>query len=629
MKTQFWLACLFLFSVSGLQAQLNPQAISIPMRDGKALSAQLYLPNATGTFPVILIQTPYNKLYYQLTGLPLGVDYDIASSNYAFVVLDWRCFYGSIGACTANPNRGEDGYDAVEWIAAQPWCNGKVGTWGPSALGNVQFQTAYEQPPHLVCAIPKVAAPWETYHKYYPGGSIIVEHLQTLQTLFGNYDLVIDNPYYNLIWQFAENTSMNPELVDVPMLLVAGWFDHNTEWDMVLIDTLSKASPQSVRDKHKILVGPWVHGGTSQSSVGTGQQGELFFPEAAAWNDIKGLEFFDFYMRGVENGWEDQARYIYFQMGDNEWHESQIWPPAGGTSQTYYLHADGTILPEAPDTPNASLSFPYDPEDPSPTIGGKTLNPDLLQGPYDQAEEVESRADVLLFSTPVLTESISIQGKIGVQLYVSSDRPDTDFTLRLTDVYPDGRSILLGECIQRMRFRNGYTQAAEAFMNPGEVYLITLEFEDLAVTFPVGHQLRLIVSSSNYPRYNRNMNTGGEMHPNGNIDTLVNPLVATNSVHLNTAYPSSLELPLAAVSSGITNPDNLKLNIDISPNPTTGQVEVRGEGIIKVELYDINGQLIRRVSTANSLDLEGLPAGVYVVQVVTEKGVVSRQVVKH
>ena len=164
---KFPLLLLFLFPVLAF-GQLNPEEIDIPMRDGKTLSGHLYRPNTSDAFPVILIQTPYNKNLYSLAGLPLGVGMDLENSPYAYVIVDWRCFYGSLSACVLNVNRGEDGYDTVEWIADQDWSNGKIGTWGPSALGNVQFETAREHPPHLVCAMPEVPSPTTTYKEYLP-----------------------------------------------------------------------------------------------------------------------------------------------------------------------------------------------------------------------------------------------------------------------------------------------------------------------------------------------------------------------------------------------------------------------------------------------------------------------------
>ncbi|HLF65850.1 MAG TPA: CocE/NonD family hydrolase, partial [Saprospiraceae bacterium] len=199
------------------------------MRDGNSVAADLYLPSAQGQYPVVLIQTPYNKNLFRI-GLPLNVGQNISSSPFAFVVLDWRCFYASTTACNPVASRGEDGYDAVEWIATQSWSDGKVGTWGPSALGNIQFMTARERPPHLVCAVPMVSSPQFRYAQYYPGGVVLPEYLETLGSLFGDaFALVGQNPYYNFIWQFTESSTFYPDEIDIPMLHIGGWFDHNTE----------------------------------------------------------------------------------------------------------------------------------------------------------------------------------------------------------------------------------------------------------------------------------------------------------------------------------------------------------------------------------------------------------------
>ncbi|MFQ5446049.1 MAG: CocE/NonD family hydrolase [Saprospiraceae bacterium] len=602
-------------------AQLTPELLQIPMRDGKTLSAHLYRPNQQDSFPVIFIQTPYNKDNFQ-TGLPLGVGQNIAASDYAFVVMDWRCFYGSLPACTVNPNRGEDGYDAVEWIAEQPWCNGKVGTWGPSALGNVQFQTAREQPPHLVCAVPVVASPQTHYQQYYPGGAARTEYLETLGFLFGNsFGPIINNPHYNFFWQIAENLTMYPDEIVTPMLLIGGWFDHNTRDNLLMFDTLRALSPAG--EEHRLLMGPWTHGGTGLSFVGSVQQGELSFPGAAGWQNDIANQFFAWYLLDEDNGWGDSPKVQYFQMGDNEWLTANNFPPGEMTTQSFYLHADQSLQLALPTATNAQLGYDYDPAGPSPTIGGKTLNLNLLQGPYDQSQEVESRNDALVFTTPVLEEDLVVKGAPVAYLFAASDRKDTDFALRLTDVYPDGRSLLLGETLQRMRFRNGYSTGDTAFMQPGEVYALTLTFDPLAQTFKAGHRLRLIITSSNYPRYNRNMNTGSEMYPNGNLDTLVNPLVAANTVFMQSNYPSRLDLP---VESGVVAVGESGWGgaIRIFPNPAGEQVFLENLPIpASLELSDVAGRRLRRLATATRnkvLDLRGLAPGVYYLTIKNENG---------
>ena len=546
-------------------AQLAPLSVDIPMTDGKSLAGDLYLPNETDTFPTILIMTPYGKFTFAQNGLPLGVQQNIEQSNYAFLVVDWRCRFASLDACAADSDNGEDGYDVVEWIATQSWSNGKVGMWGPSALGGIQFQTAREQPPHLVCCVPEVAAPHTAFLRYYPGGALTVERFETLNRLFpGSFNLVLANPFYNLLWSIVENGSMYPENIEVPMLLIGGWYDINVDQTMYLSDTLANSSPAS--PFHKTLIGPWVHGGTGLAFVGSPNQGELVYADAAGESGRTALTFFDYHLREVDNGWEEQPRYTYYQMGTNEWRTSEIWPPQGGSETTLYFHENFSLSPDLPTSTVAEHSFIYDPEDPSPTHGGKTLNLNLLQGPYDQSGVVESRNDYLIFTTPFLEEDLVVTGKIRMNLFVSSDRMDTDIAVRVTEVYPDGRSILLLEQIQRMRFRNGYREDDVALMEPGTIYEVPMVLDDIANTFTTGNRLRIIITSSNYPRYNRNMNTGGEMYPDAKMDTLVNPLVAFNTIHLNANHPSSITLPIASDMS-VTLEDN----IDKEPNSLKSQ----------------------------------------------------------
>ncbi|TAK37396.1 MAG: CocE/NonD family hydrolase [Saprospiraceae bacterium] len=612
MKQRVLFIMLFFAGCHLAAAQLNPEPLLIPMRDGENLSAHLYRPNQQDSFPVILIQTPYNKNAFQL-GLPLGVGQNIAASDYAFVVMDWRCFYASLPACTANPKHGEDGYDAVEWIAGQPWCNGKVGTWGPSALGNVQFQTAREQPPHLVCAVPMVASPQTHYQQYYPGGAARPEYLETLGILFGNtFGPVINNPHYNLFWQIAESSTMYPGEIVTPMLLIGGWFDLNTRDNLLLFDTLRSLSPAG--EKHRLLMGPWTHGGTGPSFIGSVQQGELSFPEAAGWQNVIANQFFAWHLLGDNNGWEASPFVQYFQMGDNEWLSGDVFPPENLETQTYYLLEDQSLHPVLPFAGEVQLNYNYDPTDPSPTIGGKTLNAGLLQGPYDQTGEVESRSDILVFTTAVLAEDLVVKGTPVAHIFVASSRKDTDFALRLTDVYPDGRSILLGETIQRMRFRDGYTTGDTAFMEPGEVYPVTLTFDPLAQTFKAGHRVRLDISSSNYPRYNRDMNTGGEMYPNGNLDTLVNPLVAANAIFMQNNYPSRLELPV--VPEAVASQEPVWAGaVRLFPNPAGEQVFLENlPAPATLWLANASGKKLRHFTmTTNQATLghSGLAPGAY------------------
>lgn len=628
LKTIYFFLFLFLFATLKFNAQDNFEVIEIPMRDGKNLIADLYLPNKTDTFPVVLIQTPYGKFFFRSRGLPLGVGNNLESSPYAFVILDWRCRFASLGACNPDATNGEDGYDAVEWIAIQPWSNGKIGTLGPSALGNVQYSTAREQPPHLVCAIPEVASPQFNYQQYLPGGVLKAEYLSTLKLLFpgSGFDLVIANPHYNLIWQIAENSTMYPQDINIPMLLIGGWFDHNTADNFTMIDTLTRASDPSVRDKHKILIGPWVHGGTGPSIIGSTIQGELEFPMAAGWNDQMSRKFLDYYLRDMDNGWDDHKRYIYYQMGAEAWRESINWPPLETALQDFYFTDNSALSTQLPEDP-AFYSYVYNPEDPSPTVGGKTLSLTLDQGPYDQ-QVVEAREDNLLFSTESLATELPVQGRIGVHLYVSSDRPDTDVALRLIDVYPDGRSIQLSESILRMRFRNGFRVRDTAFMKPGVVYSTFQQFDELAHTFLTGHKMRIIVTSSNYPNYNRNMNTGEDMYPDNHPDTLVNPLIATNQIWFGQDYPSRIVVPTSNQATSSQKIESSELRMRIYPNPVSDWIQISNPSqLYETTIYDLQGRRrkILELSSSRKILLSGFENGLYILVGKDKNGRIYRE----
>ena len=616
---------------------LTPVTDSIPMRDFKNLAADIYLPNTTDTFPTILIQTPYYRKVYRSLGLPLNIDFAVSLSNYAFVIADWRCFYGSTDACVPNvtiQKKGEDGYDIIDWIVNQSWSDGQVGTYGGSAVGKIQYYTAREQHPAHICAVPKVTGTTTNYTTYFSGGALKLEYLNTIDALGYNASMILgvdSNRFYNNYWEFAEDYGFFPEEIKTKMFLIGGWYDHNTEDVLELFDSLRTYSDPPVRDKHRLMFGPWTHGGYTTSGVGDAMQGNINYQEAENYDDSLALKFFDYYLRNQNNGWDNFPDIKYFQMGENNWYNTLNWQPDSINDVIFYLNANGTIDNNLPANTTDELSYLYNPIDPSPTWGGSTMRFDLLQGPFDQSFMVENRNDILIFSTPVLSQDVILKGNVKVNLFVSSDRFDTDFTVRLTDVYPNGKSMILTDGIQRMRFRNGYTVNDTAMMTPGQIYPITIELPNTAITFLAGHQIRIDITSSNYPKYNRNMNTGGDMYPNHNGDTLVNPLIATNAVYLNSIYPSNIVLPLKNYSTGIhINQLNNEFDIIIYPNPTTGIFTIEGEDIKLVEIINITGQTVKQFIIDNyqsSIDLNNQPKGIYLIKVTTDKGITAGKVV--
>ncbi len=574
---------MIIFSSVSFGQVLEPIIDSIPMRDGKSLAADIYLPESTKkeAFSCILIQTPYNRKFYRYLGLPMGIGSNIDSSAYAFVIVDWRCFYGSAAACDLDVNRGEDGYDVVEWITQQDWSDGKTGTWGASALGKIQFQTAREQPDGLVCCVPLVAAPQYEYLDYYPGGVKRTEYFEQLDSLgFGIGQFLNNHPVKDTAWWYYNFLTWYPDKIEVPMFMIGGWYDHNINGMFTFFEGLEAESPAG---DHKLLFGPWAHG-----SIGQKDQGELTYPEAESWSDSLARMFFDFHLQGIQNGWDSRPTTTMFQMGENLWSYQDAWPLEDTTHQSWYLHADGKLKTDFPNEQNLYASFTYDPTDPSPTIGGATLHRDLEQGPYNQAPGVESRDDILIFSTETLENPVRITGQPKLLLYVSSDRLDTDFAIRLTDVYPDGRSMLLYSGIRRMRFRDGYYADDTAVMTPGNIYQAEISLPSLANTFMPGHQIKLDLTSSNYPRFDCNLNNGGPMYTAG--DTLI----ANNSVYFSEDYPSKLILPVLDNATSIKEDELINDKAVVYPNPTSDFINIYNipEGIYLTRHYSSTGQIV-------------------------------------
>ena len=616
-------------------AILTPVVDSIPLKDGKKMAVDIYKPVGMTSGPVILVQTPYNRQLYRF-GLPLGIGNNLNSSNYIMVVADWRGFYGSKKAAyPGSPTMGDDGYSAVEWVATQTWCNGKIGTWGPSALGRVQYQTAAKNPPHLTCICPLVAAPQYEFEEYFPNGVLRTEYVQQLDQLgYGLSKTLMAHPYYDNTWSFVEAANNYPDSIRVPCFMIGGWYDHTIEFMLPYFNQIRNSTATAVKNKHKILVGPWVHGGHGTAQVGSNVQGELNYPNSAGWNDSLAMQYFDFYLRGQNNGWDANAFVTYYQMGENKWLNSSTWPLTTTVNIEFYLHKDGSMDNVKPTVSGDSLSYNYNPLDPSPTVGGSTLRNDLDQGPYNQVAKVESRNDILIFSTATLAKDAVLKGSVSIHLKVSSDKLDTDFDVRLTDVYPDGRSMLVLDKCMRMRFRNGNTLALTAMMVPGKVYDCELVLPATCLTFLAGHKIRLDISSSNYPRFNRNMNTGGTMYPGNSLDSLVNPVTAKNSIYVNSVYASSMTMPLVGYSSGIQNTPTTSTFL-LYPNPTSAFINIdlpdQNSHYI-INIYNAIGELVytKAINMQNNLPIAiaHLAAGVYEVQLSDGQQVITQNFVK-
>lgn len=614
---------IFVCSLYAATAQQFRETL-IPTRvsnsEKKYLLADLYISDSSVSRPTILIQTPYNKALYRLS---LGkvvsesgasVPYDTAKYNY--VITDWRGFYANKKADSALYNRGLDGYDIVEWIARQTWCNGKVGTWGGSALGLIQFQTAAQQPPHLICAAPFIKDFKTKYNDYYYGGNFRKEQVQSLVKLgFITEKLVLSHPILDAYWKLADNLTDISKKIAVPMFMCSGWFDHYPDDVLRAFDDIRNNSASGVRSKHKLLFGPWMH-----TSIGVSEQGILNFPNAAGIPVEDGMRFFDYYLRDEQNGWESVAPVRYYQMGDNIWREAESLNNATKENATLYFHEGGrlsfepppiTFRPIPPDTLRAN------PRQPVPTIGGSRFNPfdrTLALGPQD-ISELLSRKDVLSYSTEPLSSPVSLVGSSEVKIYFDCNRLDADLSVRLCDIYPDERWVILTQGIQRLRLR--YSLEKEQLITPDVPDSTTIRLTDLAITFPVGHRIGLIITGSNYPMFDVNPNSGGDLYAPS--DTLT----AETHISLTREAPSAWNFKTTGISSGIKHGEAKVPFSELFPNPASDVVALQlynAVGTTQVYVLDILGNIMFSAKTTDNhiiIPTSKMQTGIYSVKIIS------------
>jgi len=516
----------FAQAVSPAQAG-RQQTLMVAMRDGVHLSTDVYLPRGRGPWPVILVRTPYDKSPGPYRGL--------SWRGYAVVAQDMRGRFASEGKAIPFLTCGQDGADTMAWLLEQPWCNGKVGTLGASALGITQNLLAAEHPPGLVCQHITVGGSSLYHDALYQAGalrqSLIIRWLEDNRFDPESAPLFRSHPVYDDLWRRMDAAARASEIT-APALHIGGWFDIFCQGTINGFVSRQTRGGKGARGNQWLIMGPWTHG------IGRAQAGQLAFPENAGQMPPHAAPqmWFDYWLKGRDNGLRAVPHVTYYVMGacgepnapGNEWRTAEAWPiPASDTP--YYLGRDGTLSLRKPTRDAEPLTYIYDPENPMPTLGGANLN--IPAGPMDQ-RPVEGRADVLVFSTPALEQPVEVTGQVRVRLYASSDAPDTDFAAKLCDVYPDGRSMLICDGIVRARYRE--PGKSEAFLVPGKVVAFDLDLWSTSLIFNRGHRLRLTVSSSNAPRFEPNPNAG----PGGK------PRKATQAVFCDRRYPSALWLPL-------------------------------------------------------------------------------------
>ncbi|HEB51401.1 MAG TPA: CocE/NonD family hydrolase [Desulfobulbus sp.] len=514
--------------------------VRIPLRDGKALAADIYLPQRQGKFPTILIITPYNRklMGAALPDPKLKGTLFFDREEYAIAIVDWRGFFGSKDARSSGAKPGKDGYDVVEWIAAQPWSNGRVGMWGPSALGKIQFYTAIENPPHLVCGVPMVSEFGYSYGQFFHGGVLKKAYVDTVTRVGFNLDRVKSHPTDDRFWKAVAEMKQTSR-IDIPLLLISGWYDLYTDGVLSTWRDIRTNGGPRARENVRLLIGPWDH-----SHTGKLKQGDLEFPNAEGYDLVEARRFFDYWLRDrKDNGWQERPRILYYLLGADTWQGLASWPQQPDIEYACYLSNGGTLTDRLESIAPLKECYLYDPSNPSPTIGGMTVYkfwdptaPKVSSGPKDQRPVMQGRSDYLLFTGKVLDAPREVRGNPLVDLFISSDRVDTDFAVRLCDIYPDGRYILVTDGIQRVSLR--MDGARPEYITPGNIYRLTVKLSVTAWSFQKGHRIGIIITSSNYPRFAVNPNLDRPR-----LFATSRLFVARNCVWSDSGNPSALRLP--------------------------------------------------------------------------------------
>ena len=552
--------------------------IPVPMRDGVNLSADVWLPDSSqgdGPWPVLLLRTIYDNQEARY----MGWTREFIKRGYAVVVQDCRGRGDSDGVWEPYVCEYEDGFDTHEWVGEQSWCDGNVGTFGLSYPGFTQTLPAALRSKYLKAVAP-IASQQDNYGHHRVNGVIhhsvaltflnmlgrsmqseslkhfdqqeffkglpIDTAMETVTPTHPYYKGVIEHEQYDDWWDSYSLRNKYGEMA-VPSLFITGWFDSLSHENFKLFNGWSKgAANEDARKKTKLIVGPWSHQISPWGRVPMGENGEYqdrTFGKQGLWDIVDmHTHWYDQRLKGIDTGIDDEPPIKLFVMGANEWRYEHEWPLARTEWVKFYLHSNGdasasdkgwlsTSLPAFGETPD---EYVYDPADPTPSWGAQYQSFDLC-GPRDRTE-VEKRADVLTFTTESLTEDIEVTGPITATLWASSDALDTDFTATLVDVELNGKAIVLCEGIVRARFRNG-TDKPE-MMKPGEIYEFDIDMWDTSNLFKAGHRIRIEISSSNFPRYNRNLNSGNPIATDTEIT------VANQTIYHDADHPSHVTLPV-------------------------------------------------------------------------------------
>lgn len=524
-----------LLSLATVCPAVSSQTVMVPMRDGVKLATDIHLPEGEGPWPTILVMTPYNKKGLEAFAGETG------KRGYALVAQDFRGRFASEGEdfpvfLSCGWGEHQDGYDTVEWIAGQKWSNGKIGGWGISAPGIALNMTAPSRPPHLTCCYVGVAFSNMYTQAAYQGGAfrkgLLEEWLAQCKFTPKNLELFRAHPNYDDFWKALDPERVASQ-VNVPTMFLGGWYDIFAAGTLNSFVTINKQGGEAARGKCRLVMEPYGHG----------RSDDLVFPNADHPQAADMWNWFDIWLKNDGKGIEQIPAVQYFAMGDpgdpntpgNQWRTADAWPvPAQMVA--VYLHTDKKLRLQASEELFGSLAFQCDPKNPVPTVGGANLTGS--KGPKDQ-RPVEERPDVLLFTSPTLDRYVEITGPIKVKLWASSTTPDTDFTAKLCDIYPDGRSMIVLDGILRAGHRNSMEKSEP--MEPGKIYEFEIDLWSTSLVLSPGHRVRIAISSSNSPRFELNPNTGKPAGADSKTE------VATNTIYLNADHPSHIVLPVATI----------------------------------------------------------------------------------
>ncbi|HEX7319415.1 MAG TPA: CocE/NonD family hydrolase [bacterium] len=596
----------------------------VVMRDSVRLGTDLYYPQtSTPPWPSVLQRTPYSR-YWDTGTISYITDY----LGYVFIVQNLRGTGDSEGEPMFFLTDGwgplQDGYDCIEWISQQSWSNGRTGMFGGSAHGITQYLAAGARPAHLTCCVPMVASPSMYHYTAFNGGEFRKALTETWLNSMGTpwlIDSICNHPDYDTMWSYVDLTA-RWDSASCPIFHITGWYD-------IFLDGQLDAFPQLQARFHnqRLFIGPWGH-----SSWGSQYQGDLVYPANANMNQtefyLMMFDWYNYWLKDSTPALEPQV--LFYLMGDcetqdttnwNRWVQADTWPLPAVLYKNLYLHSGNLCDTFPPNQAGVHDTFAYDPQDPCPTYGGREyIGLSTGYGPINQ-NPIEGRPDVLVYTTPVLTAPVAVIGKLQAVLYAASNRFDTDWTVRITDVYPDGQSYLVTDNIMMARHRHGLD--IQDSLVPGQPDTFSIDLWSTAQVFNAGHRIRVIVSSSNYPRFEKNPNTGAPFRRDD-----PNTLTARQTVYCSSDLPSRIRMPVYPLeymvkessSRLVIQPANAFFNVmpTLSRNPVM-HLRLNQASEVIVKIYNPAGQCLETIrrtygAGAHVFKLPPLACGIYFVK---------------